>query len=466
MSAPDATSSRSVNGDLVLAVGPGTADWLRTLDGFRRVTGEGEAIGVAVRGAVQRGSGDGGARWVGRRRSRRRATSATARARSAAVRRRSSAGAAASRRWSGTPAERRVVRRHRSLLVAVAVHRSSRGDVAARRHRPAPARRVAVVRARRRPRVHLPLPQLRADPGARDHLPRHPPPRAGDALALAAGRAPAVEHRLLRARVSRGRTTTPRTSSPTRCASGWWPPCATTARTTTRTAVGLLPLGRHRQLEHREHPGAPADAAACRASRSASPRSASTSSRFARTRPRACGAASNFETVSRRARAVARLARHRGLRSAVRQRVGHPHDRVRRSGAARAAPQRHAGRRRRRRDLRRQPALRQGSGHGGLVLACPRRSRRSAAPSATPSAARARSHSSTASRTSSSARRCPTPIASTPTTRSPPITTTSCSTPEFRRAVERDASLDFMRERLRPRHARAARCTASCGSTS
>src|SRR5258706_15738797 len=62
MSATD--SAPSVLGDFVLAVGPGTADWLGKLDGFSPVSAPGEAVQAACKGAVHQGTGDDGTRWL------------------------------------------------------------------------------------------------------------------------------------------------------------------------------------------------------------------------------------------------------------------------------------------------------------------------------------------------------------------------------------------------------------------
>ena len=54
----------SVLGDFVLAWGPETHGWVRGLAGFETVSAPGDEAQVAVRGAVQRGEAPGGARWL------------------------------------------------------------------------------------------------------------------------------------------------------------------------------------------------------------------------------------------------------------------------------------------------------------------------------------------------------------------------------------------------------------------
>src|SRR4051812_33372833 len=53
-----------VLGGLVIAPGPGTAEWVRGLDGFTAVATPGEPIHAAVRGAVHTGRAENGTRWL------------------------------------------------------------------------------------------------------------------------------------------------------------------------------------------------------------------------------------------------------------------------------------------------------------------------------------------------------------------------------------------------------------------
>lgn len=65
--APDPSSAPSVIGDFLLAFGPGTAAWVRGLDnhdGFAALTPPDEAAQVVARGAVRHGTTDDGARWI------------------------------------------------------------------------------------------------------------------------------------------------------------------------------------------------------------------------------------------------------------------------------------------------------------------------------------------------------------------------------------------------------------------
>jgi asparagine synthase (glutamine-hydrolysing) len=64
MSTADSSQLPSVLGDFVFAWGPGTHAWVRGLGGFTAVSGPGDPAQVAVRGAVQRGEAPGGARFL------------------------------------------------------------------------------------------------------------------------------------------------------------------------------------------------------------------------------------------------------------------------------------------------------------------------------------------------------------------------------------------------------------------
>ena len=65
MSAPNPSLPHSVLGDFVLAWGPETAAWLRGLDGFTFIPGSSEqGPAAAVRGAVSQGSAPDGTQWL------------------------------------------------------------------------------------------------------------------------------------------------------------------------------------------------------------------------------------------------------------------------------------------------------------------------------------------------------------------------------------------------------------------
>jgi asparagine synthase (glutamine-hydrolysing) len=64
MSAPGLSHHPSVLGDFVLAWGPETHAWVRSLAGFTAVSAPGDPAQIAVRGAVHRGDAPGGARWL------------------------------------------------------------------------------------------------------------------------------------------------------------------------------------------------------------------------------------------------------------------------------------------------------------------------------------------------------------------------------------------------------------------
>jgi asparagine synthase (glutamine-hydrolysing) len=57
-------SAPSVLGDFVLGWGPDTGAWLRGLDGFTSIAAPGESAQAVVRGAVQQGRADDGSRWL------------------------------------------------------------------------------------------------------------------------------------------------------------------------------------------------------------------------------------------------------------------------------------------------------------------------------------------------------------------------------------------------------------------
>jgi asparagine synthase (glutamine-hydrolysing) len=64
MSSSEASRLPSVLGDFVLAWGPDTHAWVRGLAGFEAVSGPADEAQIAVRGAVQRGEAPGGARFL------------------------------------------------------------------------------------------------------------------------------------------------------------------------------------------------------------------------------------------------------------------------------------------------------------------------------------------------------------------------------------------------------------------
>ena len=60
----NSTTVPSVVGDFVVASGPETAAWLATLDGFTAITAAEEPVQAVVRGAAAHGSGHDGSHWV------------------------------------------------------------------------------------------------------------------------------------------------------------------------------------------------------------------------------------------------------------------------------------------------------------------------------------------------------------------------------------------------------------------
>jgi asparagine synthase (glutamine-hydrolysing) len=64
MSAPEPSQLPSVLGDFVFAWGPGTRAWVSGLGGFETVSAPDDPAQIAVRGAVQRGEAPGGARFL------------------------------------------------------------------------------------------------------------------------------------------------------------------------------------------------------------------------------------------------------------------------------------------------------------------------------------------------------------------------------------------------------------------
>jgi asparagine synthase (glutamine-hydrolysing) len=64
MTARNSSSAASVLGDFVLASGPDSAAWLGKLDGFSVITAADEPVQAAIRGAVQHGRAEDGRRWL------------------------------------------------------------------------------------------------------------------------------------------------------------------------------------------------------------------------------------------------------------------------------------------------------------------------------------------------------------------------------------------------------------------
>ena len=147
--------------------------------------------------------------------------------------------------------------------------------------------------------------------------------------------------------------------------------------------LGLLPLGRHRQLEHRRRSWRRSAARARQSFSIGFAEEGYDELGFARWRPRPAAPSPTFaqrvatsEAQSLVARVIDAYDQPFGNASAI------PTLAVRRSGASARGVHMLLARRRRRRDLRRQRALRQGSASWRPGTACPRRSRRSGAPSA------------------------------------------------------------------------------------